>query len=89
MKNNFLLIIIIVIVIVAAVGVYYYFNIYSYYSWDKITERDLYCGSYFGDYNQKKIGTPDSWILSGRGTRSATWHSSTNYQSPITCDYNK
>lgn len=38
------------------------------------TDADLKQGWYWGDKNQKKPGTPSTWLLSGDGTRSATWY---------------
>jgi hypothetical protein len=52
----------------------------------EITEQELRCGAYYGDYNQKKIGTPDGWVLSSRGTKSALWHAPENWTHPLSCD---
>lgn len=38
------------------------------------TEADLKQGWYYGDTNQKKPGTPVSWVLRNTGTRSAQWY---------------
>lgn len=38
-----------------------------------ITQADLDQGWYYGSEDQKKPGTPDSWIFVGKGTRSAAW----------------
>jgi len=39
-----------------------------------ITDRELKLGWYWGEKNQKKPDTPDSWVHSLEGTRSACWH---------------
>ena len=41
---------------------------------EQITQRELDQGWYYGELNQKKFGTPDSWIHSGEGTKSSMWH---------------
>jgi hypothetical protein len=38
-----------------------------------ITDEELATGWYFGQLNQKKPGTPDTWLHKGEGTRSAMW----------------
>jgi len=37
-------------------------------------QGDAQQGWYYGEYNQKKIGTPDSWEHKFSGTRSAQWY---------------
>ncbi len=74
MKNK--KIIVLVLILIVLLTAYLYYN-YSYpYSGNAgaITEHDLLCNWYYGDYNQKKIGTPDNWKCSLRGTKSAFWH---------------
>lgn len=41
---------------------------------NQFTTEDLVKGWYYGDLNQKKIGTPKSWTLKDSGTRSAMWY---------------
>lgn len=38
-----------------------------------ITSAELQRGWYYGDKDQKKPGTPDTWILAASGTKSAMW----------------
>ena len=38
-----------------------------------ITQRELDTGWYYGQLNQKKPGTPDTWLHKGEGTKSAMW----------------
>jgi hypothetical protein len=38
-----------------------------------ITHEELAAGWYYGELNQKKPGTPDTWLHKGEGTRSAMW----------------
>jgi len=38
-----------------------------------ITLQELATGWYFGEMNQKKPGTPETWLHKGEGTRSAIW----------------
>lgn len=88
MKKLVWIILGIVLVLVIVGGIYYYQNYYPYSgNAGQITERDLYCGSYYGQYNQKKIGTPDNWIHGLEGTKSALWHTPDNWQNPMSCDY--
>lgn len=37
------------------------------------TSKDTYYGCYWGDLNQKKVGTPADWVLVYPGTKSAQW----------------
>jgi hypothetical protein len=37
------------------------------------TDSDLNQGWYYGSINQKKPGTPENWLHSAEGTRSAKW----------------
>lgn len=77
-----------IVLVLVIVGGIYYQNYYPYSgNAGQITERDLYCGSYYGQYNQKKIGTPDNWIHGLEGTKSALWHTPDNWQNPMSCDY--
>lgn len=39
-----------------------------------VTQSDIEQGWYYGDINQKKPNTPDSWLLRYSGTRSAQWY---------------
>ena len=39
-----------------------------------ITQSDIAQGWYYGDANQKKSGTPSTWLLRNAGTRSAQWY---------------
>ena len=39
----------------------------------KISSAELQRGWYYGDKDQKKPGTPDTWIIVDSGTRSAMW----------------
>lgn len=39
----------------------------------EISQEDLAVGWYYGQLNQKKPGTPDTWLHKGEGTRSAMW----------------
>ncbi len=38
-----------------------------------ITQKDLDAGWYYGQLNQKKSGTPDTWIHKWEGSKSAMW----------------
>lgn len=38
-----------------------------------ITQEELDAGWYYGELDQKKPGTPDTWIHILEGTRSAMW----------------
>jgi len=38
-----------------------------------ITQEELDAGWYYGFIDQKKPGTPDTWLHKGEGTRSAMW----------------
>lgn len=38
------------------------------------SDADLKQGWYWGDQNQKKPGTPSTWLLRDSGTKSATWY---------------
>jgi len=38
-----------------------------------MTEQEIAKGWYYGT-SAKRPGTPDAWVLSGKGTRSARWH---------------
>ena len=40
---------------------------------ETISQQELDAGWYYGDLNQKKFGTPETWIHCGEGTRSAMW----------------
>lgn len=42
-------------------------------TFDKFTVDDQNRGWYYGDKDQKKSGTPSSWVLKDAGTRSAKW----------------
>jgi hypothetical protein len=44
--------------------------------YDGITFQDFEQGWYWGDINQKKLGTPNDWTLSDSGTRNAKWYKS-------------
>jgi hypothetical protein len=54
----------------------------------QITSAELEKGSYYGELNQKKKGTPDNWIHTLEGTRSAMWVSPENASS-YKCDCGK
>lgn len=45
---------------------------------NQITSADLEKGSYYGELSQKKKGTPDNWIHTLEGSRSAMWVSPEN-----------
>ncbi|MBU0534593.1 MAG: hypothetical protein ABIJ82_02735 [Patescibacteria group bacterium] len=47
-----------------------------------ITFQDFEQGWYWGSYDQRKTGTPDNWVHSGEGTRSASWRKSDLTQTP-------
>ena len=90
MKKIVWVILIIILLLVIAGGIYYYQNKYPYSgNAGQISARDLYCGSYYGQYNQKKIGTPSNWVHGLEGTESALWHAPDNWQHPMGCDYQK
>jgi hypothetical protein len=42
------------------------------------TEKDLENGWYYGNLDQKKLGTPSNWVHIGDGTRSASWSAPKN-----------
>ena len=86
--KKLVIILIIAIFLVGIVGGYLYYEYFYPYSGNApaITEKELECGSYYGGYNQKKPGTPDDWIHSGEGTRSALWHASGEFIHPMDCN---
>lgn len=43
-----------------------------------ITEQEINQGWYYGQLDQKKPGTPETWIHKGEGTRSAMWFAPSN-----------
>ncbi|MBN1386041.1 hypothetical protein JW968_03635 [Candidatus Woesearchaeota archaeon] len=49
----------------------------------EITSQELQQGWYYGALDQKKPGTPDTWVHVGDGTRSAMWASASDQ-----CDCN-
>lgn len=53
-----------------------------------INDIDIENGWYYGDLNQKKNGTPTTWVHSSEGTRSARWYkpnNDINYENLIDC----
>ncbi len=85
-----ILISVIVIIIVALLILFFVFKYHLFqnpYSGNAlpITEEELKCGVYFGDYNDKKPGTPDNWILVLSGTRSAQWKDPNTENTPYDC----
>ncbi len=55
-----------------------------------ITSAELAQGWYYGDANQKKPGTPSTWVLVDSGTRNAMWKApaaTTAYSSPVFTTY--
>jgi hypothetical protein len=46
-------------------------------SYPPITQEELTAGWYYGQLNQKKPGTPDTWLHKGEGTKSAMWFNPT------------
>ena len=62
----------ILILILASFGYYNYIYPYSGTN-STISEEELNCGAYFGDYNQKKSGTPSGWVFNKIG-KSSNWH---------------
>lgn len=79
--------IIIAIILLAVIGGFIYYKYYYPYSGNapEISQKELDCGAYYGDYNQKKPGTPNDWVNSGRGTFSALWHAPGKYTHPMDC----
>lgn len=69
------IIIAVVLVIVLSAGGYIYYKYYSphFGNVEEISEEELKQGRYYGDYNQKKIGTPDDWLWSEAG-KSSAWY---------------
>ncbi len=49
---------------------------------NKFTADDQKRGWYYGDKDQKKLGTPSNWILKDAGTRSAMWKAPVNAFKP-------
>lgn len=93
MKKWWIVIIIgIFVLIVLLIAFFIYYNFYYPYTGNPysgnappITEEELKCGAYFGDYNQKKPGTPDNWVLAAKGTMSSAWVDPNNPHSPFDC----
>lgn len=55
-----------------------------------ITEQELTQGWYWGSLDQKKPGTPDNWIHSDEGTRSAKWYKPEDTELPAyTIEYSE
>jgi len=86
-KRVWMIGIILIILIVIVIGGIYYKYVYPYSgNAPEITQEELECGTYYGQYNQKKPGTPDNWVHDGEGTMSATWHAPSNTNSPMDCN---
>jgi len=54
----------------------------------EITQAELEQGWYYGTLRQKKPGTPDNWIHSGEGYKSASWFAPSE-ETLDSCDCNK
>lgn len=80
--------IIILILLLGVVSGYYYYKYVYPYSRNApaFSERDLVCGAYYGDYNQKKPGTPVNWKWSYAG-RSSGWYDPENPNRSPMCEY--
>ena len=75
MKKRVIVSILIILVIIFLAGFIYYKYYYPYSgNAPQITEKELECGAYYGQYNQKKPGTPTNWIYISAG-KSSYWHS--------------
>jgi uncharacterized protein YxeA len=86
MKRIILPLIIAIIILVIIGGFCYYKQYYSYSgNAPAITQEELSCGAYYGDYNQKKTGTPDNWTNIGKGTKSSVWSAPGNNKDPLDC----
>ena len=75
------------LVMISVISVLFYVGIISHYNYvsensdndsfyqeiPPITQKDLDKGWYYGQLNQKKPGTPDTWLHKGEDTKSAMW----------------
>lgn len=72
MKKISIILIIIVLAAFTAIGYIKYNRTYLPKEIG-FSDADIHYGCYWGDINQKKVGTPSNWVLIYSGTKSAQW----------------
>lgn len=76
MKKQYIIgILVVAILIIILIDFFLYQKYYYPYSGNapEITNKELECGCYYGNDNQKKPGTPDNWVWKTAGI-SSLWH---------------